>query len=161
MIQERNVKRFCCESPHLIENYHQAVNDKEHMWECHHRAEILPCGIYSKCELIEHGLYWMRPASELIFLRHDQHRKLHSANRKESTRKKIAAAITNNPLRSRPVVMYRISDGREKEFPSQHEACRWLVSNGIGTNPKSMSTHISLCCRGIYKSSYGCKWRFM
>ena len=94
MISVKWSKSFCSEELNKIENYEQAVADEEHMWECHHRGEILPCGIYSKHELIRHGLYWKRPASELIYLRHDHHRKLHWANRKEITMKKLAIATS-------------------------------------------------------------------
>ena len=168
MIQERNTKRFCCESPQHIENYHQAVWDTQ-MWDCHHKREIDPDGTrHSVKELMSRGLYFNRPASELVFLSHSEHQRVHHLGSKmnvgrpcsEATRKKIAISNTNNPLCSRPVVMSRISDGMEKSFPSQHEACRWLVGNGIGTNPSSMSIHISECCRGIHKTAYGAKWRF-
>lgn len=93
MINTRWGKQFCSEPLENIENYEQAIADKEHMWECHHRAEILPCGVYSREDLKKVGLYWNRPASELIFLRHDEHRALHSSNRKPETTRRIAEKV--------------------------------------------------------------------
>lgn len=81
MIKAKNAKSYCCEDISLIENYEQAVADTENIWECHHRGEILPCGTYRVSDLKKFGLYWKRPASELIFLRQDEHRKLHSVGK--------------------------------------------------------------------------------
>ena len=76
MICERTIKDYCCEDPHLIENYNEAVNDKTQTWHCHHRLEI-ELDKTGK-ELEELGLYYNRPASELIFLTHSEHTKLHT-----------------------------------------------------------------------------------
>ena len=46
MINEKNAKRFCNEDISLIENYDKAIVDNTQTWHCHHRAEILPCGIF-------------------------------------------------------------------------------------------------------------------
>ena len=39
MINEKKAKRYCYEDISLIENYHQAIADKEKMWDVHHRRE--------------------------------------------------------------------------------------------------------------------------
>lgn len=93
MISTRWSKQFCSEPLENIENYDRAVEDTEHMWECHHRAEILPCGVYSREDLKKVGLYWNRPASELIYIRHDEHRTLHAKNRKPETTRQIAEKV--------------------------------------------------------------------
>ena len=70
----RKIKRYCSEDLSLIENYQEAVNSPE-KWDCHHRLEI---DLNKRAiELIELGLYWNRPASELIFLTHKEHCALH------------------------------------------------------------------------------------
>lgn len=66
----------------LIENYNLAKADNFKGWDVHHRDEIrtLHSGMVvyrSKQELIENGRYYDCPANELIFLRHDEHAKLH------------------------------------------------------------------------------------
>ena len=77
MICEKNAKKYCCEDISNIENYDKAIADLDNVWEIHHLAEILPCGRFTKQNLIEFNLYLNRPANELIFLRHDVHRSMH------------------------------------------------------------------------------------
>lgn len=45
----------------------------------------MPCGIYFADDLKKHGLYWKRPASELIFLKKDDHHSIHSQNLRNET----------------------------------------------------------------------------
>ena len=77
MINENWVKQYCCEDISLIENYDKAIADETQTWQCHHKAEILPCGRFTKNDLIKHNLYWNRPANELIFLTPKEHLGLH------------------------------------------------------------------------------------
>lgn len=90
MINEKSSYAFCSEDITKIENYEQAVSDKSETWECHHKVEILPCGNFSRNDLRQFGLYWHRPASELIFLTHGQHVSLHRKNmsREEKNKRK-------------------------------------------------------------------------
>lgn len=92
MINEKCAKRFCKEDISKIENYELAINDKSQMWECHHKAEILPCGRFSRNDLKKFNLYWNRPANELVFLTPSEHRKLHLKGKKfsEETRRKMS-----------------------------------------------------------------------
>ena len=68
-------KDFC-----KIENYKQAINDKENMWIMHHRKEI-ELNLTWK-ELDELGLYKHRPPEELIFIKASDHTKLHYRHKK-------------------------------------------------------------------------------
>ena len=75
MINEKTSKRMCCEQVSLIENYEKAISDTTQTWHCHHRKETddnIP-----RNKLIELGLYYNRPANELIFLTKSEHIKLH------------------------------------------------------------------------------------
>ena len=99
MINFKYAKKFCNEDISLIENYANAIADKEQTWDCHHRKEITISK--SKKELIELGEYYNRPASELIFLTPSEHRSLHNKgktshwkgkHRSEETRKKMSEA---------------------------------------------------------------------
>ena len=72
----KGVKEFCNEDISLIENYDKAINSDE-IWDCHHRLEIQGDNRFSRRQLIEMRLYYDRPASELIFLTHSEHAKLH------------------------------------------------------------------------------------
>ena len=75
MINKRNAKLFCCEDISLIENYNEAINSSE-VRICHHRLGI-DLGKGSE-ELIDMGLYFDRPASELQFLSRSEHIRLHN-----------------------------------------------------------------------------------
>lgn len=78
MIDEYRAKKYCCEDLSLIENYELAIADTTKTWQCHHRAEILPCGIYRVKHLKLFRLYYHRPASELVFLTEADHKHIHS-----------------------------------------------------------------------------------
>ena len=103
MINEYYAKKYCKEDISLIENYEQAVNDNNQMWVCHHKEEIkvLPSGmtvIHSYKELKEKGLYYGRPANELIFLTKKEHQRLHFLNYSEETRRKFTEAHKGHTL---------------------------------------------------------------
>ena len=74
MINENHLKKYCCEDISLIENYAEAVISSED-YDIHHRNEI-DMNLTRK-ELIDKGLYWKRPAAELIFLKRSEHLSLH------------------------------------------------------------------------------------
>lgn len=90
MINEKCVKKFCCEDLSLIENYHLALADKNTTWHCHHRLEI-ELNKKQK-ELIDIGLYYNRPASELVFLTPKDHYQIHykGTTKSEETRLKMS-----------------------------------------------------------------------
>lgn len=68
----KRIKRYCS-NYEQIENYQEAISSPE-KWDCHHRLE--ETGL-SKKDLINKGMYYNRPASELIFLTHKEHTKIH------------------------------------------------------------------------------------
>ena len=164
MINEKNVKRFCCEDLSLIENYKLAINDTTQTWDCHHRGEILPCGRFSPNDLNKFGLYFNRPAAELIFLTHSEHSRLHAkgvpmseANKKaisdtlkghsvsEATKKAIGEA------KSKKILQFTKSGEFIREWPSTREASRQL---GIA------QASICRCCNGKLKSAGGYVWKY-
>ena len=75
MIKIKRTKELCCEDISQIENYEAALADETQTWVCHHRKGIELNK--SKEELIEMGLYYNRPACELMFLTKSEHQKLH------------------------------------------------------------------------------------
>lgn len=85
MITKKRIKLYCCEDPCLIENYDKAIADTTQIWHCHHRLEIQGDKILSIQELIDQGLYYNRPASELIFLTRKDHTSLHGNNKSKET----------------------------------------------------------------------------
>lgn len=89
MLNVKTIEKYCCEDISLIENYEIAINSEE-QYECHHRKEIEE-NKTSK-QLIAEKMYYHRPASELIFLSHSEHRSLHHKGKVVSaeTRKKMS-----------------------------------------------------------------------
>ena len=83
-----------CKDYQNIENYEKAAADNFKGWECHHRLEThTPDGKRREVdigykELIALGLYYNRPAEELIFLRKGEHTALRKVS--DETRKKIS-----------------------------------------------------------------------
>lgn len=108
---ETQKEKCFCSNPRAIENYAFAISDDKRMWECHHRLEThfsdgtpRPRNAQlSKEELIALGMYYNRPAEELIFLTKPEHRKLHNRwvnhteGHTEETKKKISDKLKENP----------------------------------------------------------------
>lgn len=88
-----SVLKYCGEDITLIENYEQAVKDTSQIWECHHRLEIQGDKIYSSKDLKELGLYWHRPASELILLTKANHTSIHAKYRSEKSKEKYSSKM--------------------------------------------------------------------
>lgn len=78
------IHKYCrCDEESKIENYELAKADNFRGWDIHHRLELTINDEYahSKDELIRMNMYYDRPYYELIFLRHNEHTKLHSKTR--------------------------------------------------------------------------------
>ena len=102
MICLETVKKYCKDYT-KIENYEEAKASTK-KWECHHRKEIDGDIRRSTKELIMNGLYYDRPADELIFLDQAEHKKLHMSGqtynngkkRSEATKEKISRKLKGN-----------------------------------------------------------------
>ena len=117
MISE-SYKKYCCEDPSLIENYDRAIADTTQTWEIHHRGEVLPCGRFSPNDLKKFGLYFNRPAAELIFLTPSAHQRLHKKGvtrgpMSEATKKAIGDALKGHSVSE--VTKKSISEARSKK----------------------------------------------
>lgn len=153
MINERNAKMFCIDNISLIENYEDAVNDPSETWVCHHRMEthrrngkprVTPL---STDDLVDWRIYCNRPASELIFLNHSEHRALHNKHATIETRKKWS----DNAKRRHPVAW-----NKGKKMPEEQ---RIRLSEAKKGKRASEETRIkmSLAHKGN-KSSKGMHW---
>ena len=87
--------KYYCKDYKNIENYDKAAADNFVGWCCHHRKGV---GIPTE-ELQALGMYYNRPAEELIFLRRGEHRTLHNKVHKhsEESKKKMSEAAKNRP----------------------------------------------------------------
>lgn len=99
MMNEKNALVYCCEKPEYIENYQQAKEDKTTLYVIHHRLEILSSGhIISKQQLINMGLYYNRPAAELIYMKIGDHAALHNKHRTLESKMKLKNTFAKNAL---------------------------------------------------------------
>ena len=72
--------KYCCEDISKIENYELAKRDNFRGWVIHHRLELVETGAVAdstRQDLMARGIYYNRPASELIYLTKSEHQKLH------------------------------------------------------------------------------------
>lgn len=154
MINMRSSKKFCCESLSKIQNYTRAIKDTTQTWDCHHRAEILPCGTYSRDQLKATGIYYNRPASELIFLTRSQHISLHNTVRSPMKGKHHSISAKRKMSDSaikHPVCQYTLDGVLVETFESIKDAA---LKTG------SCKQHISECCRNVRTKHNGFKWQY-
>ena len=164
MINEFCAKSYCSDDISLIENYDKAIADTTQTWDCHHKGEILPCGRFSPNDLKKFGLYYNRPASELIFLSHSEHSRLHTkcVPKSEAHKKAIGEAKKGIPLseahkkavseaNSKKVLQFTKSGEFIKEWQSTREAEREL---GIA------HSNICNCCNGKLQYAGGYVWKY-
>lgn len=93
-----------CKDYEKIENYEKAKKDNFEGWHCHHRLEThTPDGERRDVdigykELKALGMYYNRPASELIFLTESEHNAFKKGKPKsEETKKKMREAQKGKP----------------------------------------------------------------
>ena len=95
-----------CKDYENIENYQKAKNENFKGWDIHHRLETHNSDgerrlvDITRDELLALGMYWYRPAEELIFLKHSEHYILHQKGKhpSEETRKKLSEAHKGKQL---------------------------------------------------------------
>ena len=150
MINEKGAKRYCSEDISLIENYHQAIADQTKMWDTHHRRECDSEGItlFTKKQLKEMGLYFNRPASELVFVTRSMHSKLHRELHGNNGKK---TGAINGKKCSKPILQISKDGEFIKEWQSAHEAdCQLGIAQ----------SNICACLKGRLKSTGGFVWRY-
>ena len=102
---KHNFEKYCKDYKN-IENYDKALADNFKGWECHHRLQTWNSDgerrlvDITQAELKALGMYYNRPAEELIFLTRSEHNSLHQKGNNhflgkrhsEETRKKMSEA---------------------------------------------------------------------
>lgn len=125
MIYENNVKRYCCEDISKIENYEEAVNDITNTWECHHKMELIETGAVvnsTKQDLIDWGIYYNRPADELIFMTKIDHHRLHLKGKGLSEEAKRKLSESNKGK--------KYSDETKRKMSEAHKGKHWKFVDG-------------------------------
>ena len=92
--------KLYCKDYENIENYDKAKVDNFVGWDCHHRLEthnsdgVRRLVDISAAELKALDMYYNRPSSELIFIKHGEHKSLHQKGRclSEEHKKKLSEA---------------------------------------------------------------------
>jgi hypothetical protein len=115
---KHNFERYCKEYEN-IENYEKAVADNFKGWLCHHRLETHTSDGERRLvdiisdELIALGMYYNRPAGELIFLTVKEHSSLHNKGKHhtEEAKKKMSEAKKG----------HRPSDETRKKISDNHK----------------------------------------
>lgn len=132
MVNEYNARRFCCEDISTIENYDKAITDQDRTWDCHHRLETGNNGEeISREGLIDHGLYYNRPANDLIFLTRSEHTRLHKTGKKYLLGKHLGKHRSEECKR-------RISESRKGKHHSE-ETKRKMSESHTGKKRPPMS----------------------
>ena len=86
------LKKYCDDYKN-IENYYKAAADNFIGWQCHHRLETHTSDgerrlvDITAAELIALGMYYNRPANELILMKMKDHRRLHLCGKPNARRK--------------------------------------------------------------------------
>lgn len=99
MINEKKARKYCRDDLSKIENYDKAIADTTQTWDLHHRLELTLDDEFAltTAQLKMHDMYYNRPYYELIFLTHSDHRRLHTKNITDDTRRKLAEASKGKP----------------------------------------------------------------
>ena len=163
---EPNHRRFC-RHPELIENYDKAIADTTRVYEVHHRLETHASDgerrlvELTREELIALGMYYDRPAEELIFLTRADHNKLHHIGMKFSEEAKRKMSETHKSKHFSEEHKRKIIEAHSKKvlcletnevFESTRDAQR---KTGIFHNS------ISNVCNGKRKTAGGYHLKFV
>lgn len=145
MINTEQIVKYCNEDISKIENYEKAINSEE-KYVVHHKGGL----IYSRKELIEHSLYYHRPAKELILLTDSEHKRLHQIGDRNNF---YGRHHDDNFFEKvyKSVAQYDLDNNLIREYKSMTEA----------TNYGFERPHISECCAGKRKSHKGYIWKYI
>ena len=122
--KKQNWKRYCSEPLELVQNFYQAESDGFEGWCIHHKLEIKLDGtIVYRDDLKKKGLYWNRPAIELIFMKTADHMKLHNSHKHTKQHNKNISASVQKGIASRrgKLVFAQSKSGEFKVFSNSSE----------------------------------------
>ena len=136
---KHNFEKFCKDYEN-IENYEKALADNFKGWHCHHRLETHNSDgerrlvDITKKELKALGMYYNRPANELIFLPSSEHSSLHKKGKKfsEEHKKKIGEANKGN----KNALCHCVSEETRRKIGEAKKGTRWYNNGKINIMSK-------------------------
>jgi len=129
----------------LIENYDKAINDDTQIWQLHHRLED---NGFTKNDLINKGLYYNRPANELIFLTIHEHRQLHTLGDK-------------NPMYGMPINLGRNHTEETKEkIRLGNLKCKNFLGKTHTEETKNKMKEKAIGRKKVYNDASKTKWHW-
>lgn len=144
MVNEKHVIKFCVNYKD-IENYEQAINDKDQIWVCHHRLEThFSDGTerpkdaqLTVDELILLEMYYHRPPEEFIFLPRSKHISLHKKNSHftEEAKRKISEHNARYWLGKKLPEESKRKSSETKKGHKVSEETRRKISNTLKGHP--------------------------
>lgn len=131
-----------CKDYENIENYDKAKADNFKGWDCHHRLETHTSDgerrlvDITKKELIALNIYYNRPASELIFMKHSEHQFLHHKGKIRSDEaKKKMSEVWNYDKHFTEEAKIKMSEAK-KGKPSNTKGAHWYNNGKINIMSK-------------------------
>ena len=130
-----------CKNYQDIENYEKALADNFKRWQCHHRLETHNSDgerrlvDITRNELIALGMYYNRPAEELIFMNGTEHRQLHH-NEKQHTKGMHHSKETKRKMseahkgEKNPMYGQHLSEETRKKMSEAKKDKHWRIENG-------------------------------
>ena len=123
-MKKQNWKRYCKDRIELVQNFYQAKADGFEGWCIHHRMEICQDGtVVYRDDLKDKGLYWNRPAIELIFMKTADHMKLHNSHKHTKQHNKNISEAVQKGIASRrgKLVFAQSKSGEFKVFSNSSQ----------------------------------------
>ena len=155
-----------CKEPEKIENYQLAKKDNFKGWECHHRLEthtsdgkrrLVDIGYK---ELIALGMYYNRPAEELIFLTTREHNAIRKVS--AETRNKIREAKKGNKYhlgkRHSEEAKKKMREAHKGKHPTDETRNKMREVNKGEKNPMYGKHHTDEARRKMRKAQTGKHW---
>jgi hypothetical protein len=109
-------KKYCkFEDVQKIENYSEAINDKDNIWHCHHRLETHNSDGEKRLvqltpeELKALDMYYNRPPEELIFLTREMHVSVHKSGVPISDTQKSFISLRTKEAMNNEIIRNKIS----------------------------------------------------
>ena len=135
------MKTIFCRNPEKIENYELAKADDFKGWDIHHRLETHTSDGERRLVDLSHkelkalGMYYDRPAEELIYLRRIEHTRLHHKGKHRSEEAKQKMSVSHKGKQLSEEHKRKISEAKKGKHRSEETKMRISESHKGKNNP--------------------------